>query len=100
MKKIAVVDFQSELIAISGDLDFSNAMTVYQQVLPRFSDYSQLVIDFSALKAGNSAVIAFMVACRKEADRLRKSIKFRHIPDKIQSVAIASGLQHLLESTP
>lgn len=96
MKKVADISFQSNTLMVSGDLDFTNVMAVYEKALKKFADYDELVFDFASVTSSDSAGLALIVEWIKNARRQNKGIKFKHLSADILSLATAAGLDQLI----
>lgn len=97
MSKNAEVRIENNTLYVCGELDFSNAIFIYQQSQPLFlSAASALVIDFSGLHAANSVVMALMIDWMRRAKRADKSIQFKHLSSDVMSLARASGLDKII----
>jgi anti-anti-sigma factor len=85
------------MLYISGDLDFSNVMSLYQQSLSAFaSQHQTLVFDFSGLRSTNSVVMAIIIDWMRHGKRVEKSIQFMNLSADIMSLAKASGLDKVI----
>jgi phospholipid transport system transporter-binding protein len=90
------ISFENEVLFISGDLDFSNVMSLYEKSLPYLRQSQKLTVDFANLHSSNSASIALLLEWRKLAVASGKSIQFLHLPSDCLSIAKAAGLDSLL----
>jgi phospholipid transport system transporter-binding protein len=97
MSKNAEVRIENNTLYLCGDLDFSNAILIYQQSQSLFSSgASALVIDFSGLRSANSVVMALIIDWMRRAKRADKSIQFKHLSSDVMSLARASGLDKVI----
>lgn len=95
--KIAEVRIENNVLYISGDLDFSNVMSLYQQSLSAFASQHQiLVFDFSGLRSTNSVVMAMIIDWMRHAKRVNKSIQLKYLSADVMSLAKASGLDKVI----
>lgn len=92
MQKIADITLQDNQFLISGDLDFSNVMSVYTKSLQQSDKCSELIFDFSQLKSTDSAGLALIVEWIKLSKLLNKPIHFNHLSSDIMSLAKAAGV--------
>ena len=81
---------------LSGKVDFSNLMAVFNESVPHLYTYTDLIFDFSQLHSSHSAVIALMVEWMEFAKKHQKKIVFNHLPQGVLSIAKAAGLDQLL----
>jgi phospholipid transport system transporter-binding protein len=100
MTKVADVTFQNNILSLSGELDFSNVMSVYQKSMQHFDHCDEYTIDFSNLKDSNSSGLALIIEWIKFAKHSNKPIHFKSISPELMSIAKASGLDKLLLFNP
>jgi len=97
MAKQAGIRMENNAAAIYGDLDFNNAMAIYQQSQKLFAmAESEITIDFSGLKSTNSAALALIINWIKLAKKQKKNIQFRNLSNDIMSLAKSSGLDKII----
>ncbi len=92
----ADVTFTQNEFVLSGSLDFSNVMSVYQKALPQFNSAQTLVFNFAGLKTSNSAGLALMIEWLKRANTTQKRIEFRNVSVELLSIAKAAGLESVI----
>ena len=95
MKKKADITLNQGKLQISGVLNFSNVMSVYQASLPLISTCHELFFDFSQLKSSDSSTIALMLEWSKLAKKQHKNISFSAISTELQSIMRVAGLNQL-----
>ncbi|MHB1676676.1 MAG: STAS domain-containing protein [Sulfuriferula sp.] len=54
------------------------------------------IFDFSAVNELDSAAIAFILACRREATRLGVSFKCLNLPENLKNLATLYGVENYL----
>lgn len=96
MVKLAEVKLQDTTLVISGDLDFTNVMSIYEKSLPLTFQCPELIFDFSSLKSTNSAGLTLLVEWIKLSKKQNKSIRFMHLPHEIISIAKAADIDGML----
>jgi len=96
MLKNADITFDHQTCQVSGELDFSNVMSLYWKSLPQLEAREKLVFDFSQVKTSDSAGLALIIEWIKFATAQNKSIQFNHISSDLMSIAKAAGLDHLI----
>lgn len=96
MSKTAELNYHQDTLFLSGELDFSNAMSLYEKGASFINQLPELQIDFSGLTSCNSAVLALMIEWIKFAKSLNKSMHFSHLSTKLISIAAVAGMDHLL----
>jgi phospholipid transport system transporter-binding protein len=99
MKKTADITLQDNRLLISGDLHFSNVMSVYKKSLQQSQQCPELVFDFSQLKSSDSAGLALIIEWIKLSREVNKPIRFTHLSDHIMSLAKAAGLADMFNGT-
>ncbi len=94
--KIADITFDHQVCQVSGELDFSNVMSLYRKSLPQLEAREKLVFDFSQVKTSDSAGLALIIEWIKFAAVHNKSIQFNHVSSDMMSIAKAAGLDHFI----
>lgn len=97
MQKVANVIFKDNQFSVSGELDFSNVMALYEKTLPQIEKCSALNFDFSEVKSSDSSGLALIIEWLRFAKQHQKSIQFTHISNEIMSIAKAAGLDSLIK---
>jgi phospholipid transport system transporter-binding protein len=92
MQKFADITRQENKFLITGDLNFSNVMSVYEKSLPQLIKCPALVFDFSQLKSSDSAGLALIIEWIKLSKQQNKSIQFINLSNDIMSIAKAAGI--------
>ncbi len=91
------IRIDNDVIHIRGNLDFTNAMSIYNNSLKAFSTpQSKVIIDFSELESTNSVALALIINWIRLARKKNTSIQFKNLSDDIMSLAKASGLDKLI----
>ena len=57
-----------------------------------------VVLDASALQQFDSSALAVMLACRREAQRLGRSLQVRGLPDRLRELATLYGVLEWLQA--
>ncbi len=83
-------------LCITGDINFSNVMSLYAESLRLLSSKQQFSFDFSGVKASNSAGLALMIEWMRLAQAKKLKASFKNIPPNLLSIAKAAGLDALL----
>lgn len=108
----ADITFANNEFTVTGDLDFTNVMHVYQKALKQFETAGTdavipragagsipddtLIFNFADLKTSNSAGLALIVEWQRYAKQHNKRIEFRNVSSQLQSIAEAAGLEAIL----
>jgi phospholipid transport system transporter-binding protein len=96
-KKQADMTFQDGTFFLTGDVDFFNVMSLYQQSLPQINLCQALHFDFSGLKSSDSSGLALIIEWIKLAKKQNKPIRYSHLSQDILSLAKISGLDQLID---
>lgn len=96
MQKNADITFQNNQFFISGDLNFSNVMSVYEKSLPQLNQSPECHFNFSQLTSSDSSGIALIIEWVKLAKRHHKPIKFVQLSQDLMSLAKAARLDTLI----
>src|SRR3990167_6394962 len=94
--KQATITFNNNQFLLSGELDFSNVMLIYEKSLSQLKQAQQLNFDFSQLHSSNSAGLALIVEWIKYAKQHKKKISLTNLPDNLLSIAKAAGIDKLI----
>jgi phospholipid transport system transporter-binding protein len=96
MTTTADIICRNNRVYLSGEIDFSNVMSVYQKSLSLFDDRKPLVFNLSEVKNSNSAGLALMMEWLKQARATGQTIIFQQIPSDLFALARASGVDKLI----
>lgn len=97
MAKHAEIRIEGSTLHLSGDLDFSNVMSLYRQSLKLFSSGVPVIqVDFSGLASANSVALALMINWMRLAKKSSKTICLKNISQEMMSLANAAGLDKVL----
>lgn len=97
MTKQADITFQNNIFSLSGELDFSNVMSVYQKSMPYLNACNEFIVDFSKLKDSNSSGLALIIEWIKFSKQCNKLIHFKSISSELMSIARVAGLEHIIQ---
>lgn len=94
----ATIERQSDgLYRIDGELDFDSVPLVLAESISLFGkEQTDLQIDFSGMRRGNSAALGLMLEWVNIARRQNRRIRFSNIPDELLIIAQVSDLDSLL----
>lgn len=97
MKKVEI-KVDHDALCVRGDLDFNNAMSLYEQSLKLFSAATSIItIDLSGLHSTNSVALAVMIGWMRLADQFKKTVRFKNVSADIVMLAKASGLNVIID---
>lgn len=92
MRKQADIIAENHHLVVTGDLQFSNVMSVYQKSLSLISPSGELVFDFSRLQSSDSSGLALIMEWIRLARKQKRKISFIHLSKDIMSIAKAAGI--------
>jgi len=75
--------------------DARNALAMLSQALKRETD-AEIVVDASSLQQFDSAAIAVLLECRRQAQAWGKRFSVRHTPPKLAALAKLYGIDSLM----
>ena len=86
------------LLILPPDLRHSNATACLAQLQAqiRNSPDTEVEIQAGQLTDFDSAALAVLLACRREAESLSKTLKFKQFPAKLRELALLYGVSELL----
>jgi phospholipid transport system transporter-binding protein len=86
------------LLTLPADLRHSNAPACLAQLQSqiRSSADTHIEIQAGALSDFDSSALAVLLGCRREAESLSKSLKFKQFPTKLRQLALLYGVSELL----
>ena len=86
------------LLILPADLRHSNAVACLAQLQAqiRSSTDKQIEIQAGDLSDFDSSALAVLLGCRREAESLSKSLKFKQFPAKLRELALLYGVSELL----
>lgn len=96
MQKIANIVFNDNQFSVSGELGFSNVMSLYEQSLPQLERCAELNFDFSQVKSSDSSGLALIIEWMRFAKQHQRPIHFTHVSNEIMSIAKAAGLDKFM----
>jgi phospholipid transport system transporter-binding protein len=83
-------------LAITGDLTFGSVPALWEHCCSRFAGSAELDIDLSGIQRSDSAGLALLVECVREARQTGKNIRFFNIPAQMLAIARVSSLDQVL----
>lgn len=98
MTKLADIIFEDNKIFVTGDIHFSNVMSVYHKSIKSLRKYSEIDLDFSRVVSSDSTGLALIVDLMKFAKQHQKKISVKNIPPNLLSIAQAAQLENLILS--
>jgi phospholipid transport system transporter-binding protein len=90
------------LLILPPDLRHNNAATYLAKLLTqiRNSPDAEVEIQAGQLTDFDSSALAVLLGCRREAESLSKTLKFKQLPAKLRELALLYGVSELLVESP
>jgi len=79
-----------------GDLSFDSVAGLWRQCRTQFLDREALDIDLSGVQRSDSAGVALLVECLRQAHQSGKVLRFFNIPTQMLALARVSSLDQVL----
>ena len=83
---------------ISGKLEFETVSSAYTQSMMKFAPYSELELDLSGVTDADSAGLALLLEWVHWAKHSAREIRFKNVPDQIQTIAQISEVDGILRA--
>ena len=86
------------LLTLPANLRHSNAAACLAQLQSQIRSSTQQDLEIQAghLSDFDSSALAVLLGCRREAESLSKSLKFKQFPAKLRELALLYGVSELL----
>lgn len=97
MQKLADITLQNNQFVITGDLNFSNVMSVYERSLNQIAQCKDLDFNFSQLKSSDSSGLALIVEWVNLAKKYKKAVRFT-LSNDLMTIAKAAGVDKLFNT--
>ncbi len=96
MSEAEITQASGGRLAINGELTFASVPALWERCCSRFSGSAELDIDLSGVQRSDSAGLALLVECVRQAHQTGKSIRFFNIPAQMLAIARVSSLDQVL----
>ena len=96
MSEAEVIEVSGGRLAINGELTFASVPLLWERYCDRVSGKAELDIDLSGVQRSDSAGLALLVECVRQAHQTGKSIRFFNIPAQMLAIARVSSLDQVL----
>ena len=96
MSEAEITQVSGGRLAIKGELSFASVPVLWEHCRSRFSESAELDIDLSGIQRSDSAGLALLVECVREAHQTGKNIRFFNIPAQMLAMARVSSLDQVL----
>ena len=96
MSKASIQVREDGRLEIHGDLNFDSVPGLWAHCCARFPQCSELDIDLAQVERSDSAGLALLVECLRQAHQSGKTIRFFNIPAQMLAIARVSSLDQVL----
>ena len=96
MSKASIQVGKNGRLEIHGDLSFDSVPGLWEYCCARFSERNELDIDLSQVERSDSAGLALLVECLRQANQRGKVLRFFNIPAQMLAIARVSSLDQVL----
>lgn len=86
----------SKRFVVTGEMTLESAKIALTESKGVFDAVNDIEIDLQHVTQADSAGLALLVDWMRAAKKARKSIAFKHLPEQMDAIAKASGLDELL----
>ncbi|HIC45238.1 MAG TPA: STAS domain-containing protein [Methylophaga aminisulfidivorans] len=86
----------SKRFVVTGEMTLESAKIALIESKGVFDAVNDIEIDLQHVTQADSAGLALLVDWMRAAKKARKSIAFKHLPEQMDAIAKASGLDELL----
>jgi phospholipid transport system transporter-binding protein len=86
----------SKRFVVTGEMTLESAKIALIESKGVFDAVNDIEIDLQHVTQADSAGLALLVDWMRAAKKAKKSIAFKHLPEQMNSIAKASGLDELL----
>jgi len=83
-------------LEIHGDLSFDSVPGLWNHCCARFSECNELDIDLGQVERSDSAGLAMLVECLRQAHQSGKTVRFFNITPQMLAIARVSSLDKVL----
>jgi phospholipid transport system transporter-binding protein len=83
-------------LALQGELSYATVTRLLGEARRLFEQCAEIHIDLHAITRSDSAGLALLVECMRDAQRLGKPIQFLNIPQQMLDIARVSSLDQVL----
>ncbi|EGL53734.1 MAG: STAS domain-containing protein [Pseudomonadota bacterium] len=86
----------SKRFVVTGEMTLESAKIALTESKGVFDAVNDIEIDLQHVTQADSAGLALLVDWMRAAKKAKKSIAFKHLPEQMDAIAKASGLDELL----
>ena len=96
MKQPVISLCKDHSFKISGQMTFATVTALWLRGCDLIKKHDNLIFDLKEVDHFDSVFLALLTAWIRQARRLNKVIKFRHIPKKLRAISELSGVNDML----
>ncbi len=97
MTKHVEIKIENNALMLGGDLDFNNAMEIYNKGARYIANSTQdVAVDFSGLVSSNSVVVALIINWMRDAHEAGVKLQLLQVSAEISSLVKAAGLEKIM----
>ena len=97
MTKHVEIKIENNTLKLSGDLDFNNAMVIFNEGARFIANSTQdVIVDFSGLVSSNSVVVALIINWMRAASEAGVTLQLLQVSPEISSLVKAAGLDKIM----
>lgn len=89
-------DDHSKAFMVSGEMTLESAKLALVESKGVFDAVNDIEIDLQHVTQADSAGLALLLDWMRTAQKAKKPISFKHLPEQMNAIAKASGLDELL----
>lgn len=87
---------ENQSLMISGELNFSTAVSLWKESIALFHSSEINQIDFSKVNLTNSVGLALLLGWSRYAKKHGKKLLFSHLPPQLLSIAKVAGVEKFI----
>ena len=96
MSNVSIQVGKNDRLEIHGALNFDSVPGLWEHCCARFSERNELDVDLSQVERSDSAGLALLVECLRQAHQSGKTLRFFNIPAQMLAIARVSSLDQVL----
>jgi phospholipid transport system transporter-binding protein len=85
---------------LAGALDLHSVPALLESIRADMDGREALELDLSGVERCDSAGVALLIACRREAGRRDVALSFSNIPGTLRNIARFTGMDTLIDEPP
>lgn len=94
---VATLNDQGEgRFSLEGELSFASVPLLLRRGGALFAGQGAIAVDLAGVHRADSAGLALLVEWLVQAQRLKRQLSFKHVPDQIMRMARVGGLEDIL----